>query len=64
MNSVIEGLLNDLLAAASENKKQADVAYKKGDIGLSGYYRGISEANQEIADKIIKSMPVYNRVLH
>ncbi|MFB5555008.1 glyoxalase [Bacillus cytotoxicus] len=46
MSSVIEELVNDLLAAASENKKQADIAYKKGDISLSGYYRGISEANQ------------------
>lgn len=45
-------------------KKQADIAHAKGDIGLSGYHRGISESKQELATKITKLISTYGQTLH
>lgn len=64
MNTVIGDLINELLNEASENKKQADIADAKGDIGLSGYHRGISESKQELATKITKLISTYGQTLH
>lgn len=44
MREAIENLITQLKENATVSKKNADDAFEKGDAGLSGYYKGHSDA--------------------
>ncbi|HDR8159546.1 TPA: glyoxalase [Bacillus cereus] len=64
MNRIFEELINELNQSISENKKLADIAHEKGDMGLAGYHQGISEANKQFALKVANLMHGRNRTIH
>lgn len=64
MNKIFEELINELNQSISENKKLADTAHEKGDMGLAGYHRGVCDSNRDFALKLAKLIPGHDQIVH
>ncbi|PGD26781.1 hypothetical protein COM32_12820 [Bacillus pseudomycoides] len=59
MRETIEEYIEQLQQSAVENRKEADKAYKAEDLGLAGFYRGKSIANERTAIALTSILSKY-----
>lgn len=52
MKNDLKEMVNDLWEETAKNQMKADEAYENGDLGLSGYYKGMHYVYGGIASRL------------